>query len=154
LPEYMVPAAIVRIDHLPMTPNGKLDRKALPKSSLHERSTEPADRQLLPQTATQRIIRDAWEIALGTKDISIFDNFFDIGGHSLLIHRVYVELRKVFGGKLRVTDLFTYPTIASLAEYLTANHSEIEVQGEADFLDLIEGRERLQQQHPLRDIEL
>jgi thioesterase domain-containing protein len=117
LPEYMVPATIVEMNQLPLMPSGKLDRKALPAPWLHGRS-EVNGRDSLPQTELQNVIRNIWHSVLGIENISIFDNFFDIGGHSLLILRVHTELQGKFGGTVRVTDLFRYPTIASLAEYL------------------------------------
>ncbi|HVR97735.1 MAG TPA: amino acid adenylation domain-containing protein, partial [Thermoanaerobaculia bacterium] len=128
LPEYMVPSAFVVLDTLPLTANGKLDRRALPDPQA--RSTEPA---LLPRTDTEEIIAAAWREALGLETVGVEDSFFDLGGHSLLVVQVHRRLASHFP-QLNVVDLFLHPTISALAGYLA--------QEKDDSLPLQETRER------------
>src|SRR5439155_14478878 len=116
LPEYMVPSAFVILDELPHTPNGKIDRNALPDS---EKRPISASKTLAPpQNAVEQIITDIWKEALRVDRIGRDDNFFDLGGHSLLIAGIHSKLTASLGRELRIVDLFQYPTISALAEYL------------------------------------
>ncbi len=87
LPEYMVPAAIVALDAMPLTPNGKLDRAALPAPSAAR--PELAQAFAAPQTAIERSIATLWAEVLQTEQIGLHDNFFDLGGHSLLLAQIH-----------------------------------------------------------------
>ncbi|NHB98934.1 phosphopantetheine-binding protein, partial [Photorhabdus stackebrandtii] len=91
LPEYMVPAAVVRLDRFPLTPNGKLDRRALPVPG-----EDAFARQCYaaPQGATETVLAAVWRELLGIEKISRHDNFFALGGHSLLAVRVIEHLRQ------------------------------------------------------------
>ncbi|WP_404791151.1 amino acid adenylation domain-containing protein [Altericista sp. CCNU0014] len=122
LPEYMVPATFVFLKVLPLTGNGKVDIQALPA---------PAERQLSqtltytpPSTETERAIAEIWQAALGLKSVGLQDNFFDLGGHSLLMVQVHSKLQAQFQQDLAMGDLFRYPTIQSLANYLNPTQSE------------------------------
>ncbi|MBO3749375.1 amino acid adenylation domain-containing protein [Streptosporangiaceae bacterium NEAU-GS5] len=113
LPDYMVPAAYVPLDALPVTPNGKLDRKALPEPELGV-GGEFAE----PRTEVERILAALWQEALGVERVGIDDDFFDLGGHSLLATKVISRLRRALPpGAPRITlmDLFARPTIRELA---------------------------------------
>jgi amino acid adenylation domain-containing protein len=113
LPDYMVPAAYVPVDAMPLTPNGKLDRKALPMpddAAFGTRSHVPPLDDI--ETALARI----WTSLLGKVRISRLDHFFEIGGHSLLAIRLISKIRDVFGVELQVTHVFERPILAEMAE--------------------------------------
>ncbi|MBD2385752.1 non-ribosomal peptide synthetase [Cylindrospermum sp. FACHB-282] len=122
LPEYMIPSAFVFLKTLPLTPNGKIDRHALPApDSLRpelEATYEP------PQTGTQETIAKIWQQLLHLEKVGINDNFFDLGGHSLLLVQVHSKLRVIFPKQISITNLFEYPTIRTLAKYLTQDIGE------------------------------
>jgi amino acid adenylation domain-containing protein len=111
LPEYMVPAAFVRMEALPLTPNGKLDRKALPAPDL-----APAqDRYVAPGTPVEQALAAVWAEVLRLERVGIHDDFFQLGGHSLLATRVVWRIREALEGEMDVAALFQDPTIAALA---------------------------------------
>ncbi|WP_248277637.1 non-ribosomal peptide synthetase/type I polyketide synthase [Brasilonema sp. UFV-L1] len=121
LPDYMVPSVFVMQSVLPLTPNGKLDRNALPTPDL---STSDLEEGLVaPSTPTEEILAQLWMEVLGRKQVSIYDNFFDIGGNSLLIIQVGNKVREIFNSNISVTDLFKYPTISNLAKYLSQENN-------------------------------
>ena len=118
LPEYMTPSAFVRLERLPLSPNGKLDRKALATvaGTRLESAATPA-----PETETHARIAAIWREVLRVERAGIHDNFFDLGGHSLLMAQVLRKVNAAFGSSLSMLDLFRYPTIQSLAAALTAD---------------------------------
>jgi amino acid adenylation domain-containing protein len=115
LPEHLIPYAYVPLDTLPLTINGKIDRAVLPPPA----TAMPAE---LEATSTQleRTIVDVWCQVLGTKRIGLGDNFFDLGGDSLLLAAVHTELQKNLSAEIAITDLFEFPTVRSLARHLGA----------------------------------
>ncbi|MBW4611885.1 MAG: amino acid adenylation domain-containing protein [Desmonostoc vinosum HA7617-LM4] len=115
LPEYMLPSAFVILSTLPLTPNGKLDRQSLPVAA----RPELVIADIIPQTEIEKKIATVWQNALNLEKIGIHDNFFEIGGNSLLIARIYSQLQKIFTTDISILDLFRYPTINSLAEHLS-----------------------------------
>jgi amino acid adenylation domain-containing protein len=122
LPAFMIPAAFVVLDALPRTPNGKVDRRALPAFAASEatRSTPPAP----PRTPTEKVIAGIVANILRIKDIGIHDSFFDLGGHSLLATQVVSRVNRSFRLKLPIRSLFEAPSIAELASYMIANQSQ------------------------------
>jgi amino acid adenylation domain-containing protein len=117
LPEYMLPSAFVVLESMPLTPSGKTDRRLLPAPKSLDR--ERKDRVATPVSETQKLIAEVWQQILDTDQVGIHDNFFQIGGNSLLLLRVQKKLVEIFGQKLRTVTLFQYPTINMLANYLT-----------------------------------
>ena len=113
LPDYMIPAAFVRIDTLPLTSSGKLDRKALPAPSADNALGEAKHRA--PQSPTERRLAEIVAGVLGTADIGLDDNFFMTGGHSLLGTQVVMRARDDFDVDLTLRHLFQAPTVAKLA---------------------------------------
>ncbi|WP_250029477.1 non-ribosomal peptide synthetase [Paractinoplanes maris] len=114
LPDYMVPAAIVALDELPATPNGKLDRNALP---------EPAYAAVAPETARslpEELLAGVFAEVLGVPSVGRREDFFALGGHSLLAARVAARVRTILGVDLTLRDVFDAPTVASLAERLSS----------------------------------
>jgi amino acid adenylation domain-containing protein len=118
LPDYMVPAVFIALDRLPLSPNGKVDRLSLPESS--PSSDAPREVRAEPRSVTERAIARVWEEVLGAAAVGMDDNFFEIGGHSLLVGRMQERLEAALGVKVLVVDLFLYPTVRALAEHLAA----------------------------------
>ena len=112
LPDYMVPSVFMIVDSLPLTLNGKIDHKALPKP---DEQAAPELSYTAPRTEAENIVADIWAEVLKLEKIGLHDNFFELGGHSLLATQVISRLRKVFPGELSVRSLFESPTVASLA---------------------------------------
>ncbi|MFM7583900.1 MAG: amino acid adenylation domain-containing protein, partial [Caldilinea sp.] len=129
LPDYMVPSAFVTLAVFPLTANGKLDRKALPLPTASLQSVQPAVApvEVTPSPAAlltplQQEVTAIWQAALEMNQIDIHDNFFELGGHSLLLIRVHHQLQPLVEARLQktlaVVDLFRYPTIHALCDYL------------------------------------
>jgi amino acid adenylation domain-containing protein len=110
LPEYMVPAAFVTLDALPLSPNGKVDRKALPKPDFES----AADQFAPPITATEIALAKIWSEILGVKRVGLRDNFFELGGHSLLATKMISRIRSAYHINLALASLFQNPTLAGL----------------------------------------
>jgi amino acid adenylation domain-containing protein len=128
LPEYMVPSAFVVRNAFPLTPNGKLDRRALPAP---ERHFVPAAQSVPATTEAEKGIAGLWKELLKREGVGIHDNFFDLGGHSLLLVQLQSRLRHRFGREIPMIELFQKPTIASMASYFTASSvSSVELPGE------------------------
>ncbi|MFM7450649.1 MAG: non-ribosomal peptide synthetase, partial [Leptolyngbyaceae cyanobacterium] len=132
LPGYMVPSAIVSLNHFPQTPNGKVDRQALPAPSFFSSALSAAT----PGNAIEESIAAVWRQMLRCSEVSIHDNFFDVGGHSLLVVQIHHQLSSAYPF-LTIVDLFTYPTIHSLANYVLhqtgSSQIESEIQEAATF---------------------
>jgi len=113
LPEHMVPAAFVFLAELPLTANGKLDRRALPSPE-----TAGVDRRayVAPHTLTEELLAGIWAEVLGIERVGVHDNFFDLGGHSLLATRVVARVRQATDLELPLRSLFRNPTVEGLAE--------------------------------------
>jgi amino acid adenylation domain-containing protein len=120
LPEYMVPSAFVALPKLPLLPNGKVDRKSLPAPEAER--PELAATFIAPKSRLEGVISEVWRSVLGVERVGVHDNFFDLGGHSLLMAEVHHKLRESLpdglGSHLAMVELFQYPTIASLARHL------------------------------------
>jgi amino acid adenylation domain-containing protein len=122
LPEYMIPSAFVTLAAMPLTINGKVDRQALPIPE--NIRPELAVAYESPQTQVERIIANLWQEVLHLEKVGIYDNFFDLGGHSLLLVQVHNKLEEIWQEDIEIVELFKYPTISSLAKYLSQKHEE------------------------------
>ena len=127
LPDYMIPSAWVTLDALPLTANGKVDRKALPAPD--SQRPELSSAYIAPRSAIERDIAEVWQEVLGIENIGVNDNFFDLGGHSLLLAQVQSRLARKLSGPLMLLDLFRYPTVASLAEFLSSQLTRVRPTG-------------------------
>ena len=116
LANYMMPSAFVVLKALPLSPNGKVDRSALP---VPEGRPQLEEVYVMPQTEAERIIATVWQEMLQLEKVGINDNFFHLGGHSLLLVKIQAKLNEIFGKDLSIVELFKYPTIKELAQYLT-----------------------------------
>jgi hypothetical protein len=118
LPEYMVPSTFVAVDKFPLTPSGKIDRRLLALRRAMPAIAPRSAKKAKARNGTEQIIASVWQRALGEQVVGVDENFFDIGGHSLLIPRVQSLIRAKLRCELKVTDLFKYPTIRALANHI------------------------------------
>jgi thioesterase domain-containing protein/acyl carrier protein len=114
LPDYMIPCAFVFLEVLPLTPNGKVDRRALPVPDIDCSEVE----YVAPRNALEAQLVNLWESVLGVRPIGVTDDFFDLGGHSLLGVRLFTQIEKLFGKQLALATLFQAPTVEQLANVL------------------------------------
>jgi amino acid adenylation domain-containing protein len=119
LPDYMIPAHFIRLDAIPLTSSGKVDRRALPSPQDPNRY---AAGRVAPQNDLEARVADAWKEALRLETVGIHDNFFELGGNSLLLIQVYKHLQQTFE-HITVLDLFQHPTIQTLARHLKGEES-------------------------------
>ncbi|NEU28318.1 non-ribosomal peptide synthetase, partial [Paenibacillus polymyxa] len=126
LPNYMVPSYFIQLEQMPLTPNGKIDRKALPAP---EGSLQSGADYVAPRTALEQTLASIWQGVLGAKSVGILDNFFDLGGDSIKAIQVSSRLLQA-GYKLDMKDLFQYPSISLLSGHVhnvsrTADQGEV-----------------------------
>jgi len=144
LPAHLLPAHLVLLDALPLLPNGKLDLRALPAPTL----AAPQALFEAPHSRVEQVITAAWQEALHVERISVHDNFFDIGGHSLLLIRVCHSIQASLGQKISLIDMFRYTTIRSLASSLSQEQRQ--EPGRSETHRESPGRQRqLRRQHRL-----
>jgi acyl carrier protein len=113
LPAYMLPQHFMRLDQIPLTPNRKADRRALPAPSPTSRGELVA-----PRTAAEMAVADVWKRVLGLSELSVGDDFFELGGHSILATRVIARLRDELGIQLPLRRLFENPRLDALAGHV------------------------------------
>jgi amino acid adenylation domain-containing protein len=131
LPDYMIPSHLTVLAQLPLTPNGKIDRKALSQLSANSYQLLEGD-FVAPSTREEKLLAGIWAEVLGLERVGIHNNFFDLGGHSLLLIRVQAKLSALFDQKISVVELFEYPTIHSLAQPLSKKQIQPSIQNRAD----------------------
>ncbi|MBB5635251.1 amino acid adenylation domain-containing protein [Pedobacter cryoconitis] len=144
LPEYMIPA-LISLDHLPLTANGKIDKKALPEP---EGELLAGSLYTEPRNETESILVNIWQELLKAGQIGIHDNFFAMGGHSLLVMRLIAAIRKKLSVELAVKDVFSYATIAELSAHMEMQQKKINLpaitaQPIQDYTPLSFSQERL-----------
>src|SRR5262249_55452670 len=115
LPDHMVPATFVHLDALPLTPSGKIDRRALPAPDASAITTAT---YAAPRTPMEELVASTFADVLRVTRIGAHDGFFDLGGHSLLATQVVARLGRVVGVELPLRSLFEAPTVAAFAEYV------------------------------------
>ncbi|SCY65181.1 amino acid adenylation domain-containing protein [Nitrosospira sp. Nl5] len=119
LPDYMLPGAFVFLDALPLSPNGKVDRNALPAPEQPEQPDYEA-----PGNRMEAMISEIWAEILEVPRVGLHNNFFDLGGHSLLLIKVQCKLEERLKTRVTIIDLFRYTTVSSLAQFLGQEHKE------------------------------
>jgi amino acid adenylation domain-containing protein len=156
LPGYMIPSAWVFLDAFPLTSRGKVDRQAL--KGLTEQIQERESTSAPLQTDTERAIADVWKEVLDLQTVGRQDNFFDLGGHSLLLGKVLTRVRSLSKRSVAMVDLFKYPTVQALAAYVTGDDALVENRGSFDQAESTEqakerrvaGAQRLKRQRGQR----
>jgi len=123
VPDYMVPAHFVTLDALPLTPNGKVDRKALPAPQDRDAGSR-ADTYVAPRNELEIGLAAAWQNVLGVARVGIHDSFFDLGGNSLALVKLMLEMEKLTGIEITLGTIFRCPTIAGLVETFGAGTAE------------------------------
>jgi acyl carrier protein len=150
LPDYMVPSSYVFLDSLPLTTNGKVDRKALPKPDTIRPNLE--ETFVAPTGAVESALAEIWAEVLGLERVGVHDNFFDLGGHSLLLMQLHGKINEKFQTDISLVELFEHSTVYAQAKRLsnqgsaTAETASEEEQAQT----LRSGRQRLQQQRTQR----
>ena len=112
LPEYLIPEAFVALESLPVAPNGKVDKSALPNPTL---ASMQQDTFVAPESDAEVALAEIWSEVLGIEEIGAHDNFFELGGHSLLVNQITARIRDIFGVELSLRVVFDAATIAELA---------------------------------------
>ncbi|MFW9261387.1 amino acid adenylation domain-containing protein [Nostoc sp. CALU 546] len=135
LPEYMVPANFMLLDDVPLLSNGKVNRRALPSPDI---SAVSNTLYTPPATEVEQIIATIWQDLLGIKKVGIHDNFFDLGGHSLLVGQVHTQLREKLNRDLSIVEIFQYPTISLLAKKL----SQTQIETQHKFTEIFDRAEK------------
>jgi amino acid adenylation domain-containing protein len=156
LPGYMIPSAWVFLDAFPLTSRGKVDRQAL--KGLTEQIQERESTSAPLQTDTERAIAEVWKEVLDLQTVGRQDNFFDLGGHSLLLGKVLTRVRSLSKRSVAMVDLFKYPTVQALAAYVTGDDALVENRGSFDQAESTEqakerrvaGAQRLKRQRGQR----
>ena len=141
LPTYMLPTAYQVLDAFPLTPNGKIDKNALP--GIAPLVVTP-DNQ--PKTALETTLAEIWRSLLQLDAVGIHDNFFEVGGHSLLVVNAQSQIRQKLGIELSLMDLFRYPTLSTLATYISQIQTGEPEEKAADrAMVRVAGKQRLRQ---------
>jgi acyl carrier protein len=115
LPDYMIPAALVVLEHIPLSANGKVDRRALPEPDIQGQFQA---HYVPPRTNTERVLAQIWSQILKLPQVGIEDNFFDLGGHSLLLMSVTQAIKVQLDRDMNIVSLFKFPTVAELAKQI------------------------------------
>lgn len=124
LPDYMIPNSIVLLDKMPLNENGKIDVKALPSPDAEQKNTK---NHVAPTTSFEKEIAAVWQEVLNLEKVGIHDNFFDLGGHSLLIVQLHSQICQKLNCEIAMVELFQYPTVHSLAQKLSNGNNDDEI---------------------------
>jgi hypothetical protein len=143
----MVPGILMRLESMPLTPNGKLDRDALPapEAARLERGTPLSS----PTDEIERALAELWKELLQVENVGIHDGFFDLGAHSLLLVQAHGRIVHMFQTNLSVVQMFEYPTVAALARYIREGHVHTAAESGATK-SVREGRLRIRQRFERR----
>ena len=150
LPDYMVPSAFVLLDTLPLTANGKIDRKVLPAPDQSRPELEQSF--VAPRTPVEEVMAGIWGEVLKVERVGIHDNFFDLGGHSLLATQVVSRIRAALQVEIPLRSLFESPTVAGLAVQITKSREKkteiADLLADLESLSDEEAQHLLFQKHP------
>ncbi len=136
LPDHMAPSAYVVLDHIPLTPSGKLDRQALPAPDPTEQLGRP---YVAPRDDVETVLAEVWADVLAVDRVGANDDFFELGGHSLLAAQIVARVRSRYGIDLALHSLFTAPTVAELADEVRLLLAEAGGDDLSELLDSLEG---------------
>ncbi|MBD8499270.1 non-ribosomal peptide synthase/polyketide synthase [Paenibacillus arenosi] len=155
MPGYMIPSYFVQLDRMPLTSNGKVDRKALPEP---QGGLQTGVEYVAPRNRTESQLVNIWEEVLGYSGIGVLDNFFELGGHSLRATNLVSEIRKEMNVELPLRDVFRYATIESMAGAIASleetRYSSIPIAEEKAYYPVSSAQKRLYVLHQLDDSEL
>jgi acyl carrier protein len=145
----MIPGWIVEMERLPLTANGKVDRESLPAPEGYQPEMEAT--YISPRNEVERKIAHIWQETLHLEKVGIHDNFFSLGGHSVLMAQVHTRLREVFDKDITLLKLFEHPTINALAKYFSADSVEPTSLDESQHrassrLEMLKHRTRIRQE--------
>ncbi|MCX7923871.1 MAG: amino acid adenylation domain-containing protein [Clostridia bacterium] len=144
LPSYMIPSKIVQLEKMPLTPNGKIDRKALPQPII---GVDTGIRHVEPRNETEQKLTEIWKEILQLERISIEDNFFELGGHSLKGVTLTFKIQKELDTEVSLTEVFNHPTVKELAEYIQSTgrsgYSPIKSAEKSEYYPLSSAQRRL-----------
>jgi len=146
LPDYMIPSTFVALETFPLTPNGKIDRKALPTPGKSRPALDTVFEE--PRTPIEKELAQTWSEILSLQEIGVNDNFFDLGGHSLAATRVVTQVIKKFKLEMPLHALFAAPTVAEMAAVITASQGK--KIGEANLERMLAELESLSEDEALR----
>jgi amino acid adenylation domain-containing protein len=146
LPDYMVPTSFKMLTEMPLTTSGKIDRKALPGKEA--RAAEVGDVYVAPKTELEIIVSSIWQEVLKVEKVGLYDNFFDLGGHSLAMAEIFAKLQARISSPVTLIELFEHPTVGALAKFLSRDQNErSSFQQPANSAERAkEGKNRLRQQ--------
>ena len=146
----MVPSNFVFLDAFPLSPNGKVDRHALPEPDGLRPELEEI--YIAPQTEVEQTIATVWQEVLKLNKVGIHDNFFDLGGHSLLLIQIHNKFQELFKKEIPIADIFRYPTIKALAGHLTQEENDrVSIPQTSDSIEkLAAGKNRMKQLYKRR----
>ncbi|WP_160670946.1 non-ribosomal peptide synthetase [Clostridium sp. C8-1-8] len=134
LPSYMIPAYFVRLEKMPLTPNGKIDRKSLPEPIKDENSHFINYKEAT--TEIEKNLVSIWKSLLGREQVGVNDNFFELGGNSLLLARMQLRIDELYPSKVKIADIFSYSTIAKLSEFINKKEPDIKKRVEIESIKL------------------
>ncbi|MGD2090215.1 MAG: amino acid adenylation domain-containing protein [Candidatus Aminicenantes bacterium] len=140
LPAYMVPTHFLELEKIPLTPTGKIDQKQLPVPKF-----TPGENYAAPETHTEKIIADIWKEVLGLEEVGVDDNFFDLGGNSLLSIKIAGQFKKVFKRDIPIVTMYRFLTIRSFARFLEQDDTNKDFLNRDRSEKINEGRNRLKQ---------
>jgi acyl carrier protein len=135
LPDYMIPSDFIAVSHLPVTSNGKVDRKFL--AQREERGAVNKQNYQPPGTDVEKKLVEIWKGLLSVERVGIYDNFFELGGHSLLAIRVIAAIRDEWEIELLVKDIFVHPTIDELGKYIAIQSNVYSVEDDLTEFDIV-----------------
>ncbi|WP_010249962.1 non-ribosomal peptide synthetase [Acetivibrio cellulolyticus] len=121
LPAYMIPSYFIKLDKIPLTSSGKVDRKELPQV---DGGIETGTEYVAPTNEVEEKLLEIWKEILGLDKIGINDRFFELGGYSILLIKMHSKVEELYPGKVKITDLFAYPTISMIAEFINSQKEE------------------------------
>ncbi|MFY0528922.1 phosphopantetheine-binding protein [Archangium gephyra] len=148
LPEHMVPSSFMVLPSLPLSPSGKVDRKALPAPDASQQRA--GETFAPPRTETERALAALWQEVLQVPKVGLHDRFFDLGGNSLTLVQIHSRMRSQLGIDVPLTELFQYPSIGALAAYLLQRTAAAVPPEQADPERFDHRRARMEQQRQAR----